>query len=185
MQIGYARISTRDQDAQLQLDALKAAGCVEIVQEVASGAGTERPGLRQVADRLAKGDVLVVWKLDRLGRSVKGLIDLMAELERKEAGFRSLSDGINTADAMGRFFFHVMAAFAQMERELLRERTRAGLAVAKARGRVGGRPRAMDATKVEVARKLIDSGVPIRDIAASLHVSIPTLYRYFPSSTST
>src|SRR5258708_37382780 len=97
MQIGYARISTRDQDAQLQLDALKAAGCVEIVQEVASGAGTERPGLRQVADRLAKGDLLVVWKLDRLGRTVKGLIDLIGELEGKEAGFSKRSHAIETA----------------------------------------------------------------------------------------
>lgn len=179
MQIGYARVSTSDQDARLQVDALRAAGCTEVVQEIASGAARHRPVLRAVVDRLREGDVLVIWKLDRLGRTVEGLVNLVAELERKEAGFRSLTDGISTDGAMGRCMFHVMAAFAEMERDLLRERTRAGLAAAKARGRVGGRPRALSAVQVSIARKLRDDGVPVRDIADSMHVSVPTLYRHF------
>jgi DNA invertase Pin-like site-specific DNA recombinase len=132
---------------------------------------------------LRETDTLVVWKLDRLGRSVKGLVDLVNELQERHVHFKSLTDGIDTKTPAGRFFFHVMASLAQMERELIIERTRAGLEAAKRQGRVGGRKRRMTEGKVKAARKLLSSGTPPRDVAQSLGVSVPTLYRWLPAST--
>src|SRR6266446_3908713 len=140
MLIGYARVSTDDQSLSLQRDALNKVGCKRIFTDKASGAPTQRPGLADALSHLRKGDSLVVWKLDRLGRSVKGLVDLVGEFETRQLHFRSLTDGIDTKTPAGRFFFHVMASLAQMERELIVERTRAGLGAARKLGRIGGRP---------------------------------------------
>lgn len=182
MLIGYARISSNDQNLDLQIDALKAAGCSKIFSDKVSGTKKSRPGLDAILSHLRKGDSFIIWKLDRLGRSVKGLIDLVSELGAKEIHFRSLTDGIDTTTPAGRFFFHVMASLAQMERELLIERTKAGLAAAKKRGRVGGRKRVMTSSKLEAAKKLLAEGMPPKEIAQNLGVSVPTLYRWCPAS---
>jgi DNA invertase Pin-like site-specific DNA recombinase len=183
--IGYARVSTDDQNLALQLDALKKAGCERIFSDKLSGMRTERPGLNDALSHLRAGDALAVWKLDRLGRSVKGLVDLVTGLEGRDIHFQSLTEGIDTRTTAGRFFFHVMASLAQMERELVIERTRAGLAAARKLGRIGGRKRRMTDVKVRTARKLLDGGTPPRDVAQSLGVSIPTLYRWLPASERT
>jgi DNA invertase Pin-like site-specific DNA recombinase len=180
--IGYARVSTDEQNLELQLDGLKKTGCKRIFTDKLSGSRADRPGLREALSILRESDTLVVWKLDRLGRSVKSLIDLVSELESQKVHFQSITDGIDTKTPAGRFFFHVMASLAQMERELIIERTRAGLASAKRQGRVGGRRRQMTDAKVEAARKLLASGTPPREVATSLGVSIPTLYRWLPAS---
>jgi DNA invertase Pin-like site-specific DNA recombinase len=182
MRIGYARVSTDDQSLILQLDALKDAGCERVFTDRASGAMGGRPGLAEALSHLRAGDALVIWKLDRLGRTVKGLVDLVAELQGRGVQFRSLTDGIDTTTPAGRFFFHVMASLAQMERELLAERTRAGLEAARRRGRVGGRKRRMTPGKVESARTLLKGGMSPRDVARDLGISIPTLYRWVPAS---
>jgi DNA invertase Pin-like site-specific DNA recombinase len=182
MLIGYARVSTQDQNLELQRDALRKAGCKRILEEKASGARTDRDGLQQALEQLREGDTLVVWKLDRLGRSVKNLVFLVADLQQRGVQVRSLTDAIDTATPAGRFFFHVMASLAEMERDLAIERTRAGLAAAKRLGRTGGRRRRMTESKVSSARKLLASGVPPRDVAANLGVSVPTLYRWVPAS---
>ncbi len=182
MLIGYARVSTQDQNLDLQTTALKSAGCERIFEDKLSGTRRDRPGLERALDGLRKGDTLVVWKLDRLGRSVKDLVELVGDLEKRGVHFRSVTDAIDTSTPAGRFFFHVMASLAQMERELLVERTRAGLDAAKAQGRVGGRKAKMTPSKVEVARKLLDAGVLPKDVAANLGVSVPTLYRWIPAS---
>jgi DNA invertase Pin-like site-specific DNA recombinase len=183
MLIGYARVSTEDQNLELQLAALKRASCKRIFTDKVSGAKADRPGLRETLSHLRETDTLVVWKLDRLGRSVKGLVDLVNELQERHVHFKSVTDGIDTKTPAGRFFFHVMASLAQMERELIIERTRAGLEAAKRQGRVGGRKRRMTEGKVKAARKLLSSGTPPRDVAQSLGVSVPTLYRWVPAST--
>lgn len=183
--IGYARVSTDDQNLALQLGALKKAGCERVFSDKLSGMRTERPGLNDALSHLRAGDALAVWKLDRLGRSVKGLVDLVTGLEGRDIHFQSLTEGINTRTAAGRCFFHVMASLAQMERELVIERTRAGLAAARKLGRIGGRKRRMTDVKVRTARKLLDGGTPPRDVAQSLGVSIPTLYRWLPASERT
>lgn len=180
--IGYARVSTDEQSLALQLHALKKAGCGRVFTDKASGAGLARPGLNDALSHLRAGDTMVVWKLDRLGRSVKGLVDLVNGLEAREVHFRSLTDGIDTKTPAGRFFFHVMASLAQMERELIVERTRAGLAVARKLGRVGGRKRRMTDSKIKAARRLLAGGTPARDVADNLGVSVPTLYRWLPAS---
>ena len=133
---------------------------------------------------LRKDDTLVVWKLDRLGRSVKNLVDLVADLQKQGIHFKSLTDSIDTGTPSGRFFFHVMASLAEMERELTAERTRAGLEVARQLGRKGGRKRQMTDSKIESAKKLLANGIPPRDVAANLGVSVPTLYRWIPASTT-
>jgi DNA invertase Pin-like site-specific DNA recombinase len=181
--IGYARVSTDDQNLALQLDALKSAGCDRVFMDKASGARLVRPGLEDALSHLRAADTLVVWKLDRLGRSVKGLVDLVNGLEARDVHFRSLTDGIDTKTPAGRFFFHIMASLAQMERELIVERTRAGLAAARKVGRVGGRKRRMTDSKVRAARRLLAGGTPPRDVAENLGVSVPTLYRWLPAST--
>ncbi len=182
MLIGYARVSTEDQHLILQLEALEKTGCEKIFTDKMSGTRADRPGLKDALSHLRQGDTLVVWKLDRLGRSVKGLVDLVGDLEKQGVHFKSVTDSIDTSTPAGRFFFHVMASLAQMERELIVERTRAGLAAAKKQGRVGGRKRRMTDTKVAAARKLLADGMPPRDVAQNLGVSIPTLYRWLPAT---
>lgn len=182
MLIGYARISTLDQNLELQLSALQEIGCEKIYQDQISGIKTNRPGLSTALEVLRKNDTLVVWKLDRLGRTVKGLIDLVNQLQQKEIHFKSITDNVDTSTPAGRFFFHIMASLAQMERELMAERTKAGLAAAKAKGRVGGRKRKMTQSKIESAKQLLSSGSLPRDVAQNLGISVPTLYRWVPAS---
>ncbi|MCL6486674.1 MAG: recombinase family protein [Janthinobacterium lividum] len=182
MLIGYARVSTQDQNLDLQIDALTKAGCKKVFDDKISGSRAERPGLSKVLEMLREGDTLVVWKLDRLGRSVKNLVDLVGELHKQDIQFKSLTDAIDTGTPSGRFFFHVMASLAEMERELTVERTRAGLEVARQLGRKGGRKRQMTDSKIESAKKLLANGVPPRDVAKNLGVSVPTLYRWIPAS---
>ncbi len=182
LKIGYARVSTRDQNLDLQTAALRAAGCARIYEDTMSGAKRDRPELNRALEHLRAGDTLVVWKLDRLGRSVKDLVELVGELEKRGVHFQSVTDAIETATPAGRFFFHVMASLAQMERELLVERTRAGLDAARSQGRVGGRKRRMTDSKLEAAKKLLASGAALREVAANLGISIPTLYRWIPAS---
>ena len=183
MLIGYARVSTHDQNLKLQHDALTKAGCNKIFQDTISGSRSERPGLTQTLDVLRENDTLVVWKLDRLGRSVKQLVDLVTRLHNQGIHFKSLTDSIDTSTPSGRFFFHVMASLAEMERELIVERTRAGQEAARQLGRIGGRKPKMTNSKTASARKLLASGVPPRDVARNFNVSIPTLYRWIPAST--
>ena len=182
MQIGYARVSTQDQNLTLQKTALKEAGCERIYEDMISGRKADRPGLGQALEQLRPGDTLVVWKLDRLGRSLKQLITLVGDLSAQGVNFRSLTDNIDTTTPGGRFFFHVMASLAEMERELIIERTRAGLKAARDMGRVGGRRRLMTVSKLESARQLLAAGTPAREVAANLGVSLPTLYRHLPAS---
>lgn len=182
MIIGYARVSTQDQNLDLQTEALTRAGCDKIYEDKTSGVRAERPGLTQTLEMLREGDTLVVWKLDRLGRSVKQLVDMVGELHKQGIQFKSLTDAIDTGTPAGRFFFHVMASLAEMERELVIERTRAGLDVARQLGRKGGRKPKMTSSKIESAKKLLASGIPPRDVAKNLGVSVPTLYRWLPAS---
>ena len=177
MRIGYARVSTVEQNLDMQLDALRRAGCTDVFSDRISGARVARPALDEALSKLSDGDDLVVWKIDRLGRTVKGLVDLVESLALRGIRF-CLSDNIDTNGPQGKFFFHVMAAFAEMERELGRERTRSGLAAARARGRKGGRPPTMTASKLEAARRLREGGISVAEIAAAIEVSTPTLYRW-------
>jgi len=182
MLIGYARVSTQDQNLGLQVEALTKAGCRKVFEDKISGSRAERPGLAKALEMLREDDTLVVWKLDRLGRSVKNLVDLVGELHQRGVQFKSLTDSIDTGTPSGRFFFHVMASLAEMERELAVERTRAGLEVARQLGRKGGRKRQMTESKIVSAKKLLANGVPPRDVAKNLGVSVPTLYRWIPAS---
>jgi DNA invertase Pin-like site-specific DNA recombinase len=182
MLIGYARVSTHDQNLELQCDALKKAGCQKIFEDTSSGSRVERPGLAKTMEILRQGDTLVVWKLDRLGRSVKHLVSLVGELHELGIQFQSLTDSIDTATPSGRFFFHVMASLAEMERELTVERTRAGLETARQLGRIGGRKRKMTDSKIDAAKKLLAGGTPPKDVAKDLGISVPTLYRWIPAS---
>jgi DNA invertase Pin-like site-specific DNA recombinase len=182
MLIGYARVSTVDQNLDLQKEALKQAGCAKIYEDTMSSLRANRPGLDQAVEQLREGDIFVVWKLDRLGRSVKNLIEFVNSLEKNKVHFKSLTDQIDTSSTMGRFFFHVMASLAQMERELIVERTRAGLNTARLQGRIGGRKRRMTVSKVESAKRLLANGIPPREVANNLGVSVPTLYRWVPAT---
>jgi len=182
MNIGYARISTGDQRLDLQYEALQTAGCDKIYEDTISGMKQERQGLSMALEVLRSGDTLVIWKLDRLGRSVKQLVGLVGDLEKRGIQFKSLTESIDTSTAAGRFFFHVMASLAQMEREMLVERTKAGLAAAKKAGRQSGRKRKMTDSKLESAKKLLKSKTPAKEIAKDLGVSIATLYRWLPAS---
>lgn len=181
MLIGYARVSTAEQDLTPQLHALREAGCERTFSDKASGAKANRVGLADALSHARPGDVLVVWKLDRLGRTMKGLVDLAADLAERGIGFRSLTDGIDTAGTAGKLVFHIMAAMAEMERDLNRERTTAALAVARREGRVGGRKTVMTPNRLAAARKLLASGMPMREIAHAIGVSVPTLYRHLPA----
>ena len=182
MMIGYARVSSKDQDLSLQRKALSDAGCTKIYEDKISGTQSSREGLKLALEVLREDDTLVVWKLDRLGRSTKHLITLINELEQQNCHFVSLTDNINTGTTAGRFFFHVMASLAQMDRELIVERTKAGLEAARLQGRVGGRKRQMTDSKIESAKRLLTDGIPPREVAANLGVSVPTLYRWIPAS---
>ena len=178
--IGYARVSTDDQKAALQQDALKAAGCLKVFTDKASGSLARRPQLDRMLDQLRPGDVVIVWRLDRLGRSLKNLIALVEDLADRGVGFRSLSESIDTTTANGKLFFSIMGALAEFERDLIRERTMAGLAAARARGRVGGRPPTMTPEKIKVARQMYDAKEhTVEAIAKTLGVSpkddLPTL----------
>jgi DNA invertase Pin-like site-specific DNA recombinase len=181
MLIGYARVSTNDQRLDLQLNALEALGCKKIYQDQISGLKKDRPGLQQALEQLREGDVFVIWKLDRLGRSVKDLISFVETLEKQQVNFKSLTEQIDTTTSQGRFIFNIMASLAQMERDLVAERTRAGLTAAKAKGRIGGRRRLMTKSKIESARSLLTSGIPAKDVARDLGVSVPTLYKWVPA----
>ena len=186
MKIGYARVSTDEQTHALQLDALKAAGCEQIYQDTITGVREARSGLTQTLSHLRAGDTLVVWKLDRLGRTLKQLIDLMNQFNTQGIGFQSLTEQIDTTTPGGKLIFHIFAALAEFERDVIRERTQAGLAAARARGKKGGRPRVKqlnDAKKVALARKLYaDKESSIASICSTLGVSRTTLYRYLKTN---
>jgi DNA invertase Pin-like site-specific DNA recombinase len=174
--VGYARVSTLDQEPTLQLDALAAAGCAKIFEDRASGARADRPGLRQALDYAREGDVLIVWKLDRLGRSLPHLIETVAALEQRGVGFRSLTESIDTTTPGGRLIFHLFGALGQFERDLIQERTRAGLTAAAARGRKGGRKPVVSGDKLERARSMIAKGLTVREAASRLKVGKTALY---------
>lgn len=179
MRIGYARVSTHDQNLDLQKDALAKAGCEKIVVDQASGKTLNRSGLDQVRVLLRAGDVLVVWRLDRLGRSLGHLIELMAELEGQGIGFQSLTEAIDTTSPGGKLVFHIFGAMAEFERNLIRERTKAGLDAARARGRKGGRPKTLNTQQRALAVDLYrQKKHPIGEICRTLGISKPTLYAY-------
>ncbi len=177
MLIGYARVSTVDQDPALQRDALKREGCERIFEETASGGKVDRSELLRALDQMRKGDTLVVWKLDRLARSMKQLIETVALLEAQGVQFRSLTEKIDTGTAGGRFTFHIFGALAEFERSLIRERTNAGLQAARARGRNGGRRKSMSADDLHAAETLLAGGVGPTEVAMRLGVSRSTLFR--------
>ena len=178
MLVGYARVSTEDQSLDLQTDALEKVACERIFTDVASGAKTTRDGLAQALDFVRAGDTLVVWKLDRLARSLQHLIEVVSALHAKEVSFRSLQENMDTTTNGGKLIFHVFGALAEFERGIIRERTHAGLAAARARGRVGGRPRVMDERKLAMARSMLaDPDQQVKDVAEVLGVSRATLYR--------
>lgn len=176
--LGYARVSTTDQDASLQIDALSAAGCYRVFVDTISGASAQRPELEKLLDQLRPGDTLVVWRLDRLGRSIRHLIDQLQVLAERGVGFRSLQETIDTTSSGGRLVFHVFAALAEFERDLIRERTNAGLAAARARGRKGGRPPVLSADQVRAARRMYEQqDLTVTQIGEILGVSRTTIYR--------
>ena len=179
MLIGYARVSTHEQSLHLQQDALQHAGCERTFSDVASGAAAERDGLAAAFDYARSSDTLVVWRLDRLGRSLKHLIERITTLEERGVGFRSLTESMDTTTSGGRLIFHVFGALAEFERAVIRERTLAGLAAARARGRMGGRPKLMNATQIAMAKAMLaDQDTPVRTVHEALHVSRATLYRH-------
>jgi len=179
MLIGYARVSTNDQNLDLQKDALEKAGCKGIYVEQASGSKSSRPELERTIEMLREGDTLVVWRLDRLGRSLKHLIELVTELEESGIGFKSLTESMDTTTNNGKLIFHIFGALAEFERNLIRERTQAGLAAARARGRKGGRPYALDDKKREMAVKIYNSKEhSVEEICQTMGISRPTLYSY-------
>lgn len=182
MRIGYARVSTRDQNLDLQVDALRAAGCERIYQDVTSGAKTARPALDELFGQVRAGDVLVIWKLDRMGRSLKHLVEMVGDLIDRKVGLLSLNDPIDTTSAQGRFVFNLFASLAEFERELIRERTNAGLEAARSRGRIGGRPKGLspqaEATAVAAETLYRARKMSVVAIAQRLHVSKSTLYSY-------
>ncbi|UZJ27040.1 recombinase family protein (plasmid) [Rhodococcus antarcticus] len=176
--LGYARVSTLEQDAALQHDALSAAGCFRSWTDTASGSLTDRPEFGSVMDALRPGDTLVVWRLDRLGRSLPHLIETVRGLAERGIGFRSLQEAIDTTTPGGRLVFHIFGSLAEFERDLIRERTMAGLAAARRRGRVGGRPTVMTAAKTKQAQRMVTAGTPLTEVADVLGVSRTTLYRH-------
>ena len=182
MKIGYARVSTQDQELGLQLDALEQAGCEKIYQEKVSGAAKARPQLEALLEHLRKGDVVVVWKLDRLARSLKDLVSLVNQIQEKGTSFQSVNDQIDTTSAQGKFTFHIFASLAEFERDIIRERTKAGLAAARARGRVGGRPKGLSKKaqhKAILAERLyLEGELSISEICEQLSISKGTLYNY-------
>lgn len=182
---GYARVSTFEQNTRLQTDALKAAGCYRVFTDRASGALDERRELAKLFDQVRPGDTVVVWRLDRLGRSLRHLIDTVNALADRKVGFRSLTESIDTTTSGGKLVFHIFGALAEFERELIRERTQAGLAAARARGRHGGRPTVMPPDKVATARQMYESkDFTVEAIAGVLGVSRASIYRHLIGPTS-
>ena len=179
MKIGYARVSTDDQHLELQLDALRQAGCEKIFEDKMSGSKFDRPGLNEALAYARKGDVLVVWRLDRLGRSLPDLLELVARLEANSIGLNSLNEQICTDTPSGKLIFHIFAALTEFERNLIRERTNAGLAAARKRGRKGGRRRRLDEQQIRQIRALLrDPNISVSEVAASYGVSRGTIYNY-------
>ena len=179
MLIGYARVSTDDQNLDLQRDALTLAGCPKLYEDKDSGAKAERPGLLMALEMLRQGDILVVWRLDRLGRSLKDLIALVEKLENRGIALKSLQENIDTSNSGGKLIFHLFGALAEFERNLIRERTQAGLSAARARGRTGGRPKALDSNKRQLAIRLYrERGHSIEELCRMMGISKPTLYSY-------
>jgi DNA invertase Pin-like site-specific DNA recombinase len=185
MLIGYARVSTTDQTLDLQKDALTKAGCERIFTDTASGAKAERAGLDEALGYVRRGDTLVVWRLDRLGRSLKHLIETITKLNERRIGFKSITEAIDTTTSGGKLIFHIFGALAEFERDIIRERTQAGLSAARARGRKGGRPKALSPKKAQMAHALYaDKTTTIDDICRTLNISRATLYRYIRNVTS-
>ena len=181
MLIGYARVSTQDQTLDLQTDALARAGCEKLFTDTASGAKSERPGLQEALSHLRSGDTLVVWRLDRLGRTLKHLIATITDLSEQGIGFKSVQENIDTTTSGGKLIFHIFGALAEFEREVIRERTNAGLQAARARGRLGGRPalQSLDPKRIALARELYkERKKPVKEICETLHIGRSTLYRY-------
>lgn len=182
MKIGYARVSTKDQNLDLQKDALEKAGCKKIYSEQVSGAKIERKQLDELIKQVRKGDIIVVWKLDRLGRSLRDLVNLISRFQAMEVGFKSLQDSIDTTTPTGKLTFHLFAALAEFERDIISERTKAGLKSARARGRLGGRPKGLSKqaqNKSRLAESLYkEKELSIKEICDYLSISKPTLYRY-------
>jgi len=185
MLVGYARVSTLDQNPALQLDALKVAGCERIFTEKASGAQRERSQLKAALEYIRQGDTFVVWKLDRLARSMRQLIETVEDLQVRGIELRSLTESIDTASAGGRLIFHLFGALAEFERAVIRERTSAGLRAARERGKKGGRPKSIGAKELAAAKAMLaDPEIRVEDVAARLNVSPATLYRYLPGGRS-
>jgi DNA invertase Pin-like site-specific DNA recombinase len=179
--IGYARVSTQDQHLHLQQDALKSAGCLKIFTDTVSGAKQERKGLEEALNFLREGDILVVWRLDRLGRSLKDLIERLTALHARNIGFKSLTESIDTTTSGGKLIFHIFGALAEFERDIIRERTNAGLTAARARGKKGGRPKSplSESKKLQMARKMYaDTTMSVRDICKALNIPRSTFYKY-------
>jgi DNA invertase Pin-like site-specific DNA recombinase len=179
MLIGYARVSTQDQTLNLQKDALEKIGCIKIFTDVISGSATERKGLEEALEYVREGDTLVVWRLDRLGRSLKHLIETITMLNNKKIGFKSITENIDTTTSGGKLIFHIFGALAEFERDIIKDRTNAGLTAARARGRLGGRPKILTEKKVAMAQELYDNKKSdIDEICKTLNISRSTLYRY-------
>ena len=185
MLIGYARVSTQDQSPELQVDALERAGCDRLFVEKASGAQRDRPELKAALNSACAGDTIIVWKLDRVARSLSQLIHTFDDLEQRAIGLRSLTEAIDTTTSGGKLVFHIFGALAEFERSIIRERTMAGLLAARARGRTGGRPRVLSAVDLEIAKALRRDGtLTVSGIAEHLGVTASTLYRYLPAARS-
>jgi len=181
MLVGYARVSTQDQKPHLQTDALKSAACEKIFKEKASGAQRNRPELKAALDYIRAGDTLVVWKLDRLARSLKQLIETVEEMEGRGIGFKSLTENIDTTTSGGKLIFHIFASLAEFERSIIRERTRAGLDAARARGKRGGRPASLTEKDIQAAKAMLaDPEITVEEVARRLNVAPSTLYRHIP-----
>ena len=183
MKIGYARVSTQDRDLALQIDALTKEGCEKIFQEKASGAQRDRPELKAALSYMRAGDILIVWKLDHLARSMKQLIETVEDFEARGIGLKSLQDPIDTSSASGKLVFHIFAALAEFERGVIRDRTKAGLKSARERGRIGGRPKLLSDKDLQAAKALLkDRTITVAEVAKRLGVSLSTLYNHLPAA---
>jgi DNA invertase Pin-like site-specific DNA recombinase len=184
MLIGYARVSTSDQTLDLQNDALQKSGCSRIFTDTASGAKVERKGLDEALSHIREGDSLVVWRLDRLGRSLPHLIETITGLNNRKIGFKSITEAIDTTTSGGKLIFHIFGALAEFERDIIRERTQAGLSAARARGRLGGRPKVLTGRKAGIAKELYTNGkTTVDEICRTLNISRATLYRFIKAQT--
>lgn len=182
MKIGYARVSTNEQDLSYQIQLLEKAGCERIFQDKISGVKSERPGLDELNNFAREGDIVMIWKFDRLGRSLIDLINIINSFNSKNIGVISLTDSIDTTTSHGKLFFHITGAFAEFERNLIKERTNAGLALAKSQGRVGGRKPAINKEQKLLIESLFNEGKTYREISYVMKVSLTTLYRYYPAT---